>query len=73
MEGEKKVYLPLPMSHKLYGKRMELTTAKKEEMFNVPYRSVLELPIYLSTRTGPDMGTTVSMMGRYKESPSMTH
>lgn len=64
---------PLPLSHCLYEKTEETTDEDSDEMRNVPYRSVLGSLLYLATKTRPDLATTVSMLSKFQEMPSLRH
>lgn len=42
-------------------------------MESIPYRQVLRLILFVSTRTRPDIATVVSMLGKFQEAPLSVH
>lgn len=69
----KAVKSPLPISHALYEAKREFSDQEREEMKNVPYRTILGSLLYLATRTRPNLCTAVLILAKYQEDPGTSN
>ena len=64
---------PLPLSHPLYQVMEKRSESERTAIEHVPYRQVLGSLLFLSTRTRPDLATSVSMLGKFQAEPTIRH
>lgn len=62
---------PLPMSHHLYNKVIDLSDDDIGKIDGIPFRKVLSALLYLSTRIRPDITTAGSMIAKFQWKATM--
>lgn len=64
---------PLPMGHSLYSVSQPATADDRRVVESIHYRNIQEAFMYLSTRTRPDIATTVSLFGKSQADPTVNN
>lgn len=63
----------LPLSHQLHETHMKFTEIERDEMQNVPFRSVKWSLLYMTTLTRPDIVIALSMLVKFWRAPLPRH
>jgi len=73
MQDSKPVKVPIPVGVKLSAEQCRKTQEEEEDMFCVPYESVVGSLMYAMVCTRPDIAHAVGVLRRFMSKPGKEH